>query len=145
MSFSIVLMRNDSDTNVVSKTLATLSTVTGVLKESTSIMNPIIRIEGSIPTTCNYMYISTFGRYYYVTDIISITNDIFEIHAHVDVLQTYGSSIKNCTGIVARQQEKWNLYLDDGSFKTYQNDKTKAIAFSGGFTSEQFLIAIAGA
>lgn len=145
MSFSINLMRNDSDVNEVSKTLATLSTVTGVLKNSTSILSPVIRIEGALPTTCNYMYIETFGRYYFITDIKSITAGIFEVSAHVDVLQTYADSIKNCTGVVARQQENWNLYLDDGSFKTYQNDKVKALTFSGGFTSEQFLIAIAGA
>lgn len=144
MSFTIDLMRNTSDVNVVDKSLETLSSVSGVLKESTSILNPVIKIEGALPTSCNYFYISEFGRYYYINDITSINNDIFEISGHVDVLKTYASQLRGCSGIVARQESKYNLYLDDGSFKTYQNPRFKKINFPNGFSTMEFVLAVAG-
>lgn len=144
MSFTIDLMRNTSDVNVVDKSLEILSSVSGVLKESTSILNPVIKIEGTLPTSCNYFYISEFGRYYYINDITSINNDIFEISGHVDVLKTYASQLRGCSGIVARQESKYNLYLDDGSFKTYQNPRFKKINFPNGFDTMEFVLAVAG-
>lgn len=144
MSITIDLMQNLSDTNVVDKTVSTISTITGVLKDATSIISPTIMIQGTLPPGCNYMYISDFARYYYVTDVRSIHNDIFEISAHVDVLKTYASQLRNCTGIVARQENKYNLYLDDGSFKTYQNPRFKKLAFPSGFTTLEFVLAVAG-
>ena len=50
MSVSIQTMVNMSDKNVVDKRLTLLSEITGTLKDSTSIMNPIIRIQGTLPT-----------------------------------------------------------------------------------------------
>lgn len=144
MSITINLMYNASDKNVVSKSLTTLSSLTGTLKETTSILNPVITFQGSIPTNCNYMYIPDFNRYYFVNDIMSVHNDIFEVSAHVDVLQTYSSGIRNCTGIISRQQSTYNLYLDDGVFKTYQNPTFKLDKFPSGFNDMNFILAVAG-
>ena len=144
MSFSIVLMTNMSDENVVDKQLTSLSTVTGVFREETSILNPVIKIEGSIPSNCNYFYIEQFNRYYYIKDIRSIRSNIFEISGHVDVLKTYGSQLRGCSGIVARQQVKWNVYIDDGVFKLYQNPRFRTEVFRSGFSTMEFVFAVAG-
>ena len=144
MSFQIDLIKNLSDTNVVDKNLTTLSSVTGSLKEATSIINPVIKIAGPIPSDCNYFYIAEFNRYYYINDLKSIHDNLYEISGHVDVLKTYASQIRGCTGIVARNAYKYNLYLDDGSFKTYQNPKFKKINFPQGFSTMEFVLAVAG-
>lgn len=144
MSFTIDLQRNNSDINVLNKDVTTLMSVSGVLKSRTSIINPTIVIEGSLPVNCNYMYISSFGRYYYVNDITSISNDLFEISGHVDVLKTYASQIRSSRGIIARQQSNWNLYIDDGVFKTYQNEILLLKQFDSGFTTQDFVLAVAG-
>ena len=144
MSFNIELMLNDSDVNVVSKRLNLLSTVTGVLKERTSIISPTIKISGNLPVECNYLHIPDFNRYYFINDITSVTADVFEISAHVDVLQTYGDQIKSCEAIISRQENDWNLYLDDGSFKAYQNSKIQKLEFATGFGTPQFVLAVAG-
>lgn len=144
MSFSIELMQNMSDENVVNKTVISLSTVTGEFRDETSILNPVIKIEGSIPTTCNYFYIAEFNRYYYINDIKSIRNNLFEISGHVDVLKTYASQLRECSGIVARQQVKWNMYIDDSVFKLYQNPRFRTEVFSNGFSTMEFVFAVAG-
>lgn len=145
MSFDIVTMYNASDKNVLSKRLNTISTISGTLREECSILRPKIRIEGQFPTNCNYMYIQSFGRYYFVDDVVSLRSNLYEISAHVDVLKTYESQIRGCTGIIARQQSQWNMYIDDGVFTLYQNSQFKIEKFSGsGFTTEEFLLAVAG-
>lgn len=144
MSFSIDLMYNASDVNVLTKSTSILGTYTGTLKDKTSILSPVILLEGTIPTNCNYMYISTFGRYYFIDDVVSVGNNVFQVSAHVDVLTTYASQIRGCTGIVARNQNKWNLYIDDGTFKTYQNEINQIRVFPSGFTTYEFVLAVAG-
>ena len=146
MSFSIQLLRNNSERNRLSKNLSSITTVTGTLKSSTSIMNPVIQIECELTdvTNCNYMYIPTFNRYYFVDDITSITSDIVQFTGHVDVLTTYASQIRSNNAIVKRQENRWNLYLDDGSFKVYQNPMVLTKAFPQGFTTQEFVLAVAG-
>ena len=79
-----------------------------------------------------------------MTDIRSIHNDIYEITAHVDVLKTYATQIRGCSGIIARQQAAWNMYIDDGVFSLYQNPQFKIVAFSSGFSTMEFVLAVAG-
>ena len=144
MSFDIVLQTNNSDDNVLNKNVTDLTTVNGVLKKSTSIINPVIEISGTLPTNCNYMSIPTFGRKYFITDVVSTGTNRFEVSGHVDVLSTYATQIRGCSGIVARQQKKYNLYIDDGSFKVYQNPLLTIKQFPSGFSTNSFVLAVAG-
>lgn len=146
MSFSIKLQRNNSENNKVGKDLTTLGTVTGVLKEATSIIDPVIKINGDLSdfTGCNYMTIDSFGRSYFVLNIRSIYNGLVEFTCHVDVLESFKSEIRDNKCIIKRQQNKWNLYLNDGSLKVYQNPNVITKAFPSGFTAHEFVLAVAG-
>ena len=146
MAFDIVLMTTRSPKNQLDKEMAVLTTVTGTLKDNTSIIDPVIKIQCNLEnvTNCNYMYISKFNRYYFVNDIVSITSNIIEISAHVDVLSTYKQEIRVNSGITKRQQNNWNLYLNDGSFKVYQNPRVVTKTFPLGFDTMEFVLAIAG-
>lgn len=146
MSFSIHLMRNNSPKEKLDKDLTILSTLNGTLKTSTSIITPVIMIEGNLSnfTSCNYMYIPEFGRFYFVNDITAISNNIVEFSCHVDVLTTYRDQIRGNHAIVRRQENSWNLYLNDGSFKVYQNPMVLTRAFPSGFNSQEFVLAVAG-
>lgn len=146
MSFSIEFMKNNSDNNKIRKSLSSIATISGNLKNDTSIISPTILIEGSISSlkNCNYMHISEFDRYYYITDIRSIRNNLIEISAKVDVLQTYASQILANNAIIKRQENKWNLYIDDGSFKVYSNPNIITREFPNGFSGNEFVLAVAG-
>ena len=137
---------NQSEKNRLDKTLVSAFNLNGELKEDCSIIDPVIKIAADVSTmaSVNYLYIASFGRYYFINNVISINNDICEVHAHVDVLTTYKDEIRAQNAIVARQEKKWNLYLDDGVFKTYQNPYIITKAFSSGFTSQHFVLSIAG-
>lgn len=71
MSFSIVLYQNNSPVNKVDKSLVAVATLTGVLREGSSVLDPVVTIESDAPasvvSSANYAYIAEFGRYYYIT------------------------------------------------------------------------------
>lgn len=146
MSFNIILQRNTSEPIKLDKDITTIATMSGNLKEETSIIDPVIKIQCSLSDVynCNYLTIPTFGRSYFVNNIRSITDDIVEFSCHVDVLSTYKNQIRNNSGIIRRQENLWNLYLNDGSFKVYQNPKVITKAFPNGFTTQEFVLAVAG-
>ena len=146
MSFNIILQRNNSENNKVGKSITDIATVTGTLKEETSIIDPVIKIEGDISnyTGCNYITISTFDRSYFVLNIRSIRNGLFELTCHVDVLESFKNEIKDNKCIIKRQENKWNLYLNDGSLKVYQNPLVLTKEFPSGFANPEFVLAIAG-
>ncbi len=148
MSFNIRIMRNNSASIVADKDFTTIDTLTGTLRNETSVTNPTIRIEADINTIAesNYFYIPQFHRYYFMTDIRSIRNGIVEISGHCDVLTTEFllGDLKKCMGIVKKQENQWNLYLNDGSFKVYQDPIVTTELFPNGFTTFQYVLAVAG-
>ena len=85
------------------KTLTSLGTISGQLKNNTSIMDPVIKMgynySGNKP---NYAYIPEFARYYFINDVVYMAGQMTELHMHVDVLQTYSEAIASCTGIVTK-------------------------------------------
>ena len=148
MSFNIRLMTNNSASNVADKDFTTIDTLTGTLRNETSITNPTIRIEADVSTLseCNYFYIPQFNRYYFVTDIRSIRNGLCEIVGHCDVLTTAlkKGNLTDCMGITKRQQANWNLNINDGYFKVYQNPIVTTELFPSGFNSFNYVLAVAG-
>lgn len=146
MAFNISLQRNNSERNRVTKDVENLMTVSGELKTETSIVDPVILIECDLSavTGCNYVSIPTFGRSYFVNNIRSIRSGLVEFSCHVDVLSSFAEQIKQNTAIVRKQENNWNLYLNDGSFKIYQNPNVLTKAFPSGFTNQEFVLAVAG-
>lgn len=144
--FNITLQVNNSEKNRLNKSITDIVTLTGTLRAETSIIDPVIVVEGDLSSfvNCNYMTINAFNRKYFVNNIRSIRNNLFEITAHVDVLTTYAPQIRENSAIIARQEKKWNLYLNDGVFKTYQNPYIVTKAFPSGFTEQHFIFSVAG-
>lgn len=143
---TIVLQKNATEKNALDKTLTDIATLTGTLKTDTSIIDPVILIEADLTnyTDCNYMTIPDFDRSYFVNNIRSIRNGLIEITAHVDVLSSFKIQIRSNSAIIHRQQNRWNLYLNDGSFRVYQNPIVLTKAFPSGFTTQNFVLAVAG-
>lgn len=147
MSFSIVIQTNSSENNKLDKTITDIATLTGTLRQETSIIDPVIRIEGdlSLYTGANYCTISAFGRSYFINNITSIRNGLFEISCHVDVLSSFKTQIRANSAIIHKSERNWNLYLNDGSLKTYQNPLVYTKKFSSGFPEQEyFILGVAG-
>ena len=146
MAFDIKLQRNNSERNRITKDISDILTVSGKLKTETSIIDPVIMIECDLSavTGCNYMSIPMFNRSYFVNNICSIRTGLVEFSCHVDVLSSFAAEIRGNTAIVRKQENNWNLYLNDGSFKIYQNPNVLTKSFPSGFTTQEFVLAVAG-
>lgn len=130
--------------NKVSKTTTLVQELSGTLRMPSSIIEPVITIERDVPTGFNYVQIPDFNRFYFVRNIVISGNNLVTISMHVDVLKSFDSQIRQCNAIVKRQENKYNLLLDDGSFKAYQNTKHKLIKFPYGFNAFSYILALAG-
>ena len=143
----IKFYKNLSDKNHVDKDITQIgSDMPGTLRDNCSIINPVIQIEaftGFDLTLCNYCYIPEFGRYYYINNI-TLTNKLYELSMHVDVLMSYKEEIRSNNAIVSRQENKYNLYLQDGVFKTKAFPNMQIIQFPYGFTDFNFIFSVAG-
>lgn len=144
MSFSISLQLNTSPANSLNKTRSTVYTFTGTLKEGTSIQDPVVLVEhnGAI-TGVNYAEIATFGRKYFIRDIKNVNNKLWEISLHSDPLTSFAPQIRSCVGIIGKNQHDFNLYLNDGTFKVYQDSYVIQRAFPNAFDYSNFSYVIA--
>lgn len=116
-SLDMNLYHNNAERNRVDKTnfLESVSTLNGYLRDKTSITNPSIIIEMSEFPTFNYVYLPKFNRYYYVTNILSIATNLWQIDMHVDVLMSYKDKILLQSAIIERNEYEWDPYLIDSS------------------------------
>ena len=149
MSFQIQLMRYTGENNRIVKSpyITDIWACNGNLRNESSILKPTIIIEKAtepMNTDYNYMYIDKFKRYYFITDIISKVNSIWEIHGKVDVLYTYGTEILNSRCIIDKVEDKTlsNVYLNDGSFVMDSHKFNQVKQFPNGLSEQGYNILI---
>lgn len=147
MSFNIVLMNNHDPYNKISKNPVTVRTISGTLRDETSIVDPDILIEynGTL-TDCNYAYIAEFSRYYFIKNIESVRTKLWRVSMHCDVLKTFSEGILGSPCIVARSSDRFNLYLNDAHYKAQQNPIIFTKKFPSGFdlTNATFVLGLIG-
>lgn len=144
--FDVIIQRNNSEDIHVDKNLTTLQTFSGELRDSCSIVDPVILFEEPVTSfaSANYMTISTFGRSYFIREIVSVAANLTEVRAHVDVLTSFKTEIRANSGIVLRQEKDWNLYLADDVIRIYQNPIVHTMAFPQGFSGSSYVLLVAG-
>ena len=122
-------------------------------KAEIDVLRPVITVKltdtttlTKIMTKVNYVYVTTFERYYYVTGIRGLYNDVAELSLEVDPLYSWKTAILAQKVIIARTEDidKYSLYLDDAVLKLYNNPNITTIEFPTGFTSEEYILAVSG-
>lgn len=148
MSFTIKLGVLRNEKRAVSKNVLFDAQYEGVLKEDCSIIDPVIIVQDDLAGMAlhNYMQIEVFSRFYFIENFISIDGGFVEIHAHVDVLASFAYSIYELRGIIAKQSNAFNLYLEDGSLRELSYPTIRNYAFSSGFdnTTGSYVLSVAG-
>lgn len=147
MSITVALYRNDSAPNVFSKQLTKLWEGTGTLRDACGILTPALTIEADLSpylNRMNYMYIDSFSRFYYLAEPIVITNNLYAVSGTVDALMSWRNETLENYAIIARQENAYNLMLDDGVFKAQSNPIVQRLNFTGGFTVTEPILVVAG-
>lgn len=105
------------------------TSVTLTLKGGSDLIDPVFLYNGSgVPA---WSMVSFEGRYYFVTGIKSVRNNLWEISGHVDVLATYKANIQAMSPYVLYYTHN-NTQITDHrlSVKTNQSTQSASDSFS---------------
>lgn len=140
--FEIILYKNKAERNRVDKStyIEKCAELKGTLRESTSILTPVITIQfgkkeidvvesnsewviwngNKVVITleevlsCNYVYIPMFKRYYFIDDIVSVRNGLWQISMSVDFLMSFKDKIYAQRAFIERSERFYDdSYVDD--------------------------------
>lgn len=156
MAFPIVFIYNNEPTNKITKNVSDEKfTVTGTLRDESSIVDPEVIIDYDDPTPANYAYIEAFHRYYFVKEITAyrsfkdennVQHNLWRVQMHTDVLKTFSQGILGSPCVVAKSSNKFNLYLNDNGYKLKQCDLVSVQRFPDGFdlSKSTFVLTLLG-
>lgn len=142
----ITLYQTVSERERINKVLGNYIAMTGTLRGESSVINPSFLIEYSNPSDYNYCYIPSFGRYYFITNITSVRNNIWRIDCSVDVLMSFRNEILNLEVIVSQDSlPDTECYMNGEVWKSTVKTKTDIINFpSGLLDSGEYILITSG-
>lgn len=83
------------------------------IKDGCSILSPVILLRDEVyDPSWNYMYLSKWGRYYFLHDAV-ITNGIWSVQCAVDVLASWRTGILDSTAYVRRSASDYTEHIED--------------------------------
>ena len=138
---------NASDNRCINKVLLDGETITGTLRQSSSMINPTIKLEKVDSFRYNYAYIPEFRRYYFITNCDVDFNKIRTISFSVDPLMSFKQDILNLKVVVDKQASDSNgdEYIDDSSLVTNNLTFNTVYNFPSGFNDNgEYILITAG-
>ena len=103
--------------DTITKTLPTPMILNGSVKDdgSVSIDNPTVLLATEALPSANYMYISAFDRYYYITTRRVVRTGLLEITGVSDPLMSFADQILSSHAIADRSADidRTNAYIYD--------------------------------
>ena len=138
---------NSSEKNKIGKSISRELTMNGNLRDECSVINPTILVEHSNLSSYNYVYIPEFKRYYFITEMTIVRNNLWRISLKVDVLESFKTDILNLNCIVDKQQnQSYSNNIDDGSYINKADSFIEIANYQNGFNSSgEFILITAGA
>ena len=138
---------NNSAENVINKNIVLVATTTGILRNDSDVLTPEIIVDGDIQSfinNVNYVRVVEFNRFYYLKSFNLNNKQIFTLTLECDVLYSFRAYIRQNSGIIARNANSWNLYLNDNLIKCYQNPYKQTVTFPYTFNTFSNVLVMAG-
>lgn len=143
----VKLCYNSSDNRCINKNIIDGEIISGTLRTSTSIISPVITFESTSPLRYNYAYISEFKRYYYIKNVTSVRNNLWEVQFEIDPLMSFKADICVLKVVVDKQSDESNgdEYIDDSSLVTDNLMFNTVYNFPDGFNNNgEYILITAG-
>ena len=102
-----------SDTQKTNSTHTPLTIVASgdcYLKHPTDLFNPTIVYNGNCQTATQF---ALMGKFYWVTNMVSVRNGVWEVTGKINVLATYKTAIGNASGYISYADTKSNWVIPD--------------------------------
>lgn len=108
-------------------------TISCLLKEPTSLHNPVLLVELNPAQSSNftYAYVDRWKRYYFITDIVFVSETLCEVHLKVDVLATYKTEIGASEQYVVRSYSDFDTNAVDSLYPALSKTSKQISTFSG--------------
>jgi len=87
--------KTTDNVKTVNKTLTLNKTVDIIFRQSVNEQAPVIIMNIDNLTDSNYIYIPTFKRYYFISDVDNFTANLVRLNLTTDLLMTYKDIILN--------------------------------------------------
>lgn len=116
VSFASTSKRENS-----TKQLTMTATHDCTFKNGCSMLNPILLLEIESTSFPAYTACKIEDRYYKITDIRSVRNNLFEVYCEIDVLATYKADILASTQYVSYSSHKSSVWLPDTRIPVQKN------------------------
>ena len=131
----IRLYYNKSDKEHLNKDIELITTLPCVMKEGNNLVSPSITLEidMSVLIKCNYAYLTELNRYYYIDDTMLLRQNYYQIDLTEDVLMTWKDYILKQEGIVGRQENNYDLTIQDERLMVRNNAYVQTKLFPNGF------------
>lgn len=135
----IDLYYTTDDDYIVNKNLTLIQTISGRLRNTTSIKNPVILLELdlNILNGVNYVRIREFDRYYYIDDKVSVSYKIYSLMLREDVLKSYETNIINKSAYCVRASRDFDNDLYDNLMPLGAVNITETVV--NGFNGQGFV------
>lgn len=137
---NLTLYKNSSDNRCINKKIKQILSLSGNLKNESSVMNPTVIIQTNI-IDFNYLYIQEFKRYYYVDNITILRTNLIQVDASVDVLMSNKDVIKYLPCLVERvnDNKKIDEFIDTNT-DVERGENTEIKTFPQGFNDSPTFI-----
>ena len=124
---SITIGRTQKRINSTSRVFyAGGTTLNCKLKEPCSMQTPVFEVQGLTKGTL-YNFCKFEDNYYWIDDVVYVTNNIQEVHCHLDPLATFRDDIKDTKGMVIYgSSDNWDKFVDDGRVQPEIFSKSQA-------------------
>ena len=135
---------NSTENNALDKSLSSKLATTISVKDELSIFSPSFYLNTSTDISgCNYAKV---GNRYYFANITLMSGNLYRVDCRCDVLMTFKDQIRQQTGLIRRNLNQYNRYLQDDRIKVNAYESVKTLEFSSGFskTMNYYLVTVGG-
>ena len=143
----IRLYYNTSDNRCIRKNLLNELSISGTLRDSCNLIEPVINIQNESVIRYNYAYIPDFKRYYFIKKITSLRKGLWTIEFEVDPLMSFKGDILALQVVVDKQSSEsiGDEYIDDGSLVVDNYTFKSVYNFNKGFNDYgEYILITAG-
>lgn len=138
---------NTSDNRTIRKKLINEFSMSGTLRESCNLIDPVLNIQHDGALRYNYAYIPEFRRYYFIKKVTSMRKDLWTVELEVDSLMSFKADILALSVVVDKQSSAsvGDEYIDDGSLVTDNYTFKSIYNFASGFNDHgEYILITAG-
>lgn len=122
----VELYSTTDNPNVINKTLTKVREVNVTFRQMVDETAPVMILHNQNIDGCNYAYIPTFKRYYFISDISNYNNVLSRVTLTSDLLMTYQDTLLNSEVKITATEKP--SYLSTNLPTTTQNTVRKTFS-----------------